>query len=108
MHTYCVLVDALTANNQRFLGYKAYVLLFFKLVSIGINVLIANLCVGSLDSVVLFVVLINITFVVYCVMLVLFASNYRKAQQYQCMVNIHYTHIVHRWWIEGTVSQSDI
>lgn len=100
-------IRTVTEKEERFLGYKAYILFFYKFISIPLVVLTSLLSSYLTHNVFVMILLQSVWFIVYCI---LFACVMRKYKHYLkssdgCLF-ISYQIRVKKWYIEGELKEN--
>lgn len=97
-------IRTITNNEERFLGYKSYILFFIKLLFIPITVLI-TLLIGLKTDRIIYPILANCGIVIiYYICFVSCIYPYKKhIKQNTGELYISYQTRVKKWYVEGTI-----
>lgn len=99
-------IRTVTNNQQRFLGYKSYLLFFIKLIFIPITVL-TTLAIGLNTDGIIYPIVANIGIaMIYYICFVCCLYPYREyIKQNTGELYISYQIRVKKWYVEGTIEQ---
>lgn len=101
-------IRTITENEERFLGYKAYVLFFYKFISIPLVFLTSLVASYLTKSVFAMILLQGVWFIIYCILFICVMRKYKHYLKSSdgCLL-ISYQIRVKKWYIEGKLNKSE-
>lgn len=97
-------IRTVTENKERFLGYKGYVLFFFKLLCLPLYVITALLISMITSNIIILILILNIWAIIYYFILSIFIRKYKvNINNNSKFVYICYELRVEKWYIEGKI-----
>lgn len=98
-------IRTLTPNEERFLGYKAYILYYYKYLSIPISVITTCIVLVFFQSIIELILIQGIWAILYNILILLFFKKYRTfIRENKAILFISYQIRIKKWYIEGSLS----